>query len=122
MPLSHSPGHAQCDFGEALVVIGGLERRAHCLVLDLPHSDSCFVKATPSDTTEAFLVRVPQSIPYHSTKLAVARPLERHWETDAGNVPRPSPNSSPTTCSRTGSGEVPAGATTRGRWKAWWAT
>ena len=23
VPLSHAPGHAQCDFGEALVIIGG---------------------------------------------------------------------------------------------------
>ena len=39
VPLSHAPGHAQCDFGEARVIIGGVERKAHCLVLDLPHSD-----------------------------------------------------------------------------------
>ena len=39
------PGHAQCDFGEALAVIGGVERKVHYLVLDLPHSDGCFVKA-----------------------------------------------------------------------------
>ena len=45
VPLSHPPGHAQCDFGEALVVIGGVEQKAHCFVIDLPHSDGCFVKA-----------------------------------------------------------------------------
>ena len=45
MPLSHAPGHAQCDFGEALVVIGGVQQKAHCFVIDLPHSDGCFVKA-----------------------------------------------------------------------------
>ena len=56
VPLSHPPGHAQCDFGEALVVVGGVERKAHCFVIDLPHSDSCFVKAYPAETTEAFLV------------------------------------------------------------------
>ena len=28
MPLSHPPGHAQCDFGEVLVIIGGVERKA----------------------------------------------------------------------------------------------
>ena len=38
VPLSHAPGHAQCDFGEARVIIGGVERKAHYLVLDLPHS------------------------------------------------------------------------------------
>ena len=39
VPLSHAPGHAQCDFGEALVIIGGMERRAHCFLLNLPHID-----------------------------------------------------------------------------------
>ena len=85
VPLSHAPGHAQCDFGEALVVIGGAERKAHCFVLDLPHSDGCFVKAYPAETTEAFLDGhvsafaflggVPQSVLYDNTKLAVARIL-----------------------------------------------
>ena len=48
VPLSHAPGHAQCDFGEARVIIGGVERKAHCLVLDLPHSDGCHYCAVPS--------------------------------------------------------------------------
>ena len=85
VPLSHAPGHAQCDFGEALVIIGGVEQKAHCFVLDLPHSDGCFVKAYPAETTEAFLDGhvsafaflggAPQSILYDNTKLAVARIL-----------------------------------------------
>ena len=85
MPLSHPPGHAQCDFGEALVIIGGVEQKAHCFVLDLPHSDGCFVKAYPAETTEAFLDGhvsafaflggVPQSTLYDNTRLAVARIL-----------------------------------------------
>ena len=83
--MSHPPGHAQCDFGEALVVIGGVERKAHCFVIDLPHSDGCFVKAYPAETTEAFLDGhvsafaflggVPQSILYDNTRLAVVRIL-----------------------------------------------
>ena len=83
--LSHAPGHAQCDFGEALVVISGVEQKAHCFVIDLPHSDGCFVKAYPAETTEAFLDGhvsafaylggVPQSILYDNTKLAVAKIL-----------------------------------------------
>ena len=85
MPLSHPPGHAQCDFGEAMVIIGGVEQKAHYLILDLPHSDGCFVKAYPAETTEAFLDGhvsalaflggVPQSILYDNTKLAVAKIL-----------------------------------------------
>ena len=77
VPLSHSPGHAQCDFGEALVVIGGVQRKAHYFAMDLPHSDGCYVKAYPAETTEAFcdghvsafafLGGVPQSIVYDNT-------------------------------------------------------
>ena len=54
VPLTHAPGHAQCDFGEAVAVIAGVERKVHYFVLDLPHSDGCFVKAYPAETTEAF--------------------------------------------------------------------
>ena len=85
VPLSHPPGHAQCDFGEALVVIGGVERKAHCFVLDLPHGDGCFVRAYPAESTEAFLDGhvaafaylggVPRSILYDNTRLAVAKIL-----------------------------------------------
>ena len=53
VPLSHPPGRAQCGSGKALVGIGGVERKAHCFVLDLPHSDGCFVKTFPAETTEA---------------------------------------------------------------------
>src|SRR5215469_14451715 len=85
VPLSHAPGEAQADFGEALVVIAGVEQTTHFLVFDLPHSDDCFVAAFPAETTEAFLeghVRsfayfggVPTRILYDNTKLAVARIL-----------------------------------------------
>ena len=54
VPLVHPPGDAQADFGEALVVVDGVERKAHYLVVDLPHSDDAFVKAFPAETTEAF--------------------------------------------------------------------
>ena len=85
VPLSHAPGHAQCDFGEALVVIGGVQQKGHCFVIDLPHSDGCYVKAYHAETTEAFLEGhvsafaflggVPQSIPYDNTRLALAKIL-----------------------------------------------
>ena len=111
---------------------GGHRRRgaqgAHCFVIDLPHSDGCFVKAYPAETTEAFLDGhvaafaflggVPQSILYDNTRLAVARILTRRT---AASAPGPSPSSSPTTCSRTGSA-APARAMTKARWKAWSGT
>jgi transposase len=85
IPLTHAPGEAQVDFGEALVVIAGVEQKAHYLAMDLPHSDDCFVAAFPAETTEAFLeghVRafayfggVPTRILYDNSKIAVARIL-----------------------------------------------
>ncbi len=36
VPLTHVPGEAQADFGEALVVIAGVERKAHYLAMDFP--------------------------------------------------------------------------------------
>jgi transposase len=85
VPLRHDPGHAQADFGEALAVIGGVERKIHFFAMDLPHSDACFVQAYPAETTEAFCAghsaafsyfgKVPQSILYDNTKIAVARIL-----------------------------------------------
>ena len=53
VPLHHEPGHAQADFGEALVVIGGIEQKAHFFALDLPHSDASYIRAYPAATAEA---------------------------------------------------------------------
>ncbi len=33
VPLSHPPGHAQVDFGEAVGVIGGVRRELHCFAM-----------------------------------------------------------------------------------------
>ena len=55
VPLAHAPGHARADFGETLVVIGGVEQKAHFFVLDLPHSDAYFVQAYPAATAEAWM-------------------------------------------------------------------
>lgn len=83
VPLVHPAGHAQADFGEALAIIGGVERKIHFMVMELPHSDACFLKAYPAETTEAFCDAhvsafdffggVPVSILYDNTKIAVAR-------------------------------------------------
>jgi transposase len=83
VPLSHPPGHAQVDFGEAVGVIGGVRQKIHFFCMDLPQSDACFVKAYPRETTEAFLDGhvssfaffggVPLSILYDNLKIAVAK-------------------------------------------------
>src|SRR4051812_4955342 len=85
VPLVHPPGHAQADFGEAIGIIGGVERKIHFLAFDLPHSDACFVVGYPAETTEAFcdghvkafafFGGLPHSILYDNTKIAVARIL-----------------------------------------------
>jgi transposase len=85
MPLSHRPGHAQADFGEADAIIAGKRVRFHYFCMDLPHSDACFVKAYPAEVAEAFCDGhvaafaffgcVPLSILYDNTKLAVAKIL-----------------------------------------------
>ena len=85
VPLSHPPGHAQADFGEALVVIGGVEQKTHFFAFDLPHSDACYIRAYPAATTEAwldghvhafaFFGAVPQSILYDNDRCLVARIL-----------------------------------------------
>ena len=49
LPVTHS---ATSDRAKA--VIGVVERTVHYFVLDLPHSDGCFVKAYSAETTEAF--------------------------------------------------------------------
>ncbi len=43
MPLAHDPGHAQVDFGEAKVVVAGVERKAHFFAMDLPQCASSAV-------------------------------------------------------------------------------
>ena len=83
VPLSHPPGHAQADFGEALVVIGGTEQKAYFFALDLPHSDACYVRAYPAANTEAwldghvhafaFFGAVPQSVLYDNDRCLVAK-------------------------------------------------
>jgi len=85
VPLAHPAGHAQADFGEAVVVIGGVEQKAHFFVLDLPHSDACYVRAYPAAVAQAwvdghihafaFFGAVPQSIVYDNDRCLVAKIL-----------------------------------------------
>ena len=83
VPLSHPPGHGQADFGEALVVIGGIEQKAYFFAFDLPHSDACYIRAYPAANTEAwldghvhvftFFGAVPRSILYDNDRCLVAK-------------------------------------------------
>ena len=83
VPLSHPAGHAQADFGEAVVVIGGIEQKAYFFTFDLPYSDACYIRAYPAANTEAwldghvhafgFFGAVAQSVLYDNDKCLVAR-------------------------------------------------
>ena len=68
-----------------MVVIGGVEQKAHVFALDLPYSDACFVRAYPAAVSEAwgdghvhaFAVfgRVPLSVLYDNDRCLVAKIL-----------------------------------------------
>ena len=100
VPLAHSPGHAQADFGEADAIIAGVRHRAHFFVMTLPHSDACFVCAYPAATVEAwldghnrafaFFGGVPQSILYDNDKCLVSRILPDGVAETNGGVQRAS--------------------------------
>lgn len=95
VPLEHTPGMAQYDFGEATVLIANEEMKAHFCAIQLPFSDSLFVKAYPAENTESFqdahisafkfFGGVPKRILYDNTTIAVKR-IERdgrRQETDS---------------------------------------
>jgi transposase len=81
VPLAHPPGDAQAGFGEAVVVIGGVEQKGRFLCVDLPHSDDSFVVMFPAENIEAFceghnqafayLGGVPRTMLYDNTSIAV---------------------------------------------------
>jgi transposase len=82
VPLTHPPGHAQADFGEAMVIIGGVEQKAHFFAFDFLHSDACYIRAYPAAVSEAwvdghvhafaFFGRVPVSVLYDNDRCLVA--------------------------------------------------
>jgi len=91
MPLSHPPGEAQFDFGEAKAVYRGREIKVMFCVMSLPYSDAFFCQAFPRECTETFQeghVRafeffggVPRRISYDNSKIAVAKIVGRRGET-----------------------------------------
>ncbi len=83
IPLSHPPGRAQFDFGEADVRIAGDVVRAHLGLMTLPYSDAYFIQAFPRECTEtfhaahvrafSFFGAVPAKTDYDNTSIAVAK-------------------------------------------------
>ncbi len=87
VPLSHPPGHAQFDFGEATVIVAGVEQKVALAVMTLPYSDAYFVSAYPRECTETFQAghesafsfygAVPVRISYDNTSIAVKKIVGR---------------------------------------------
>jgi transposase len=83
VPLSHPPGEAQFDFGEATVIVDGVECKAALAVMTLPYSDAFCVSAFPRECTETFQAGhlrafeffggVPTRTSYDNTTIAVKK-------------------------------------------------
>jgi transposase len=86
LPLSHPPGEAQVDFGEATVKLHGAETKVALFVLTLPYSGAIYVQAFPRECTETFLEGhrrafeslggVPRRISYDNSAIAVIEVLQ----------------------------------------------
>jgi len=91
LPLSHKPGEAQFDFGEAKVIYRGRPMKVAFFVMSLPHSDAFFCQAFPRECTETFQEAhrrafeffggVPYRISYDNSKIAVAKIVGRRGDT-----------------------------------------
>lgn len=55
LPLSHPPGEAQVDYGEATVKLNGVETKVALFVMTLLYSGAIHVQAFPRVCTETFL-------------------------------------------------------------------
>ena len=55
LPLSHPPGEAQVDFGEATIRLAGQEIKVALFVMTLPYSGAIYIQVFPRECTETFL-------------------------------------------------------------------
>jgi transposase len=86
LPLSHPPGEAQVDFGEATIQLAGQETKVALFVMTLPYSGAIFLQAFPRECTETFLDGhrrafeffggVPWRISYDNSAIAVIEVLK----------------------------------------------
>lgn len=86
LPLSHPPGAAQVDFGEATIRRAGQETKVALFVMTLPYSGAIFIQAFPRECTETFLEGhrrafeyfggVPRRISYDNSAIAVIEVLK----------------------------------------------
>jgi transposase len=85
LPLSHPPGEAQVDFGEATIRLAGQETKVALFVMTLPYSGAIIIQTFPRECTETFLEGhrrafeffggVPKRISYDNSAIAVIEVL-----------------------------------------------
>ena len=63
VPLHHPPGHAQVDFGEAVLELRGQREKIAFFCLILPHSNVWFVKAYPPALDAALTAIIEAYVP-----------------------------------------------------------
>jgi len=83
VPLSHRPGDAQADFGEAHIRLRREQVKVAFFVMTLTYSDAIYCQVFPKECTEAFqeghkrafefFGGVPRRISYDNSKIAVAK-------------------------------------------------
>ncbi len=83
VPLTHPPGEAQFDFGEARAVYRGRPIKIAFVEVTLPYSGAVYCQAFPAECTEtfqaghvrafAFFGGVPTRISYDNSRIAVAK-------------------------------------------------
>jgi transposase len=83
LPLTHTPGEAQVDFGFAEVDLEEKRQQVALFLMTLPYSDAFFIQAFPRECTESFqeghqrafefFGGVPTRISYDNSKIAVAK-------------------------------------------------
>jgi len=88
VPLTHLPGEAQADFGQALVKENGVLRKVVFFVMTLPYSDAIFLQVFERICTEVlweahrrafeFFGGVPCRITYDNEKVVVNKILSAH--------------------------------------------
>ena len=83
--MSHPPGEAQVDFGEATIRLAGQETKVALFVMTLPYSGAISIQVFPRECTETFLEGhrrafeffggVPRRISYDNSAIAVIEVL-----------------------------------------------
>src|SRR6516225_8118111 len=122
VPLRHDPGHAQADFGEALAVIGGVERKIHFFAMDRRTATGASCRPIRLRrrrlSVRGTMPPLASSAGCHGRFFTTTPSwrLPGSWGTGGGSGPACSASCSRTTCSPTGSGGRARG-TTRARWK-----